>query len=407
MKKKVGDLEHLNNIRPKELKTLHKDRHIETPPEREFKKILSTLDIPYDIYQFFMPKDYDLNFKRNYEMDFAIPELKISFEINGNFHYDTSTWELAEYYADRKQYIESFGWKEIDVHYLICYNRERVTEIIEHALNGEFQCNEEVIKEIKDYYNTEEERKRFRIVDNVHKRKSLYKMLETEKDLNKIDNIKKQIKKLDSGKTSKEEHVYMKKELLEELKKFLINHPNYVSTPDTLDKYLETLFNKKIPLKLVSILKDRITILEEHPEIDYTKVGWGEELGKYFKMPGNSAIRFIRDQLPQFYQDKCFRRKDSKPINKEKVSYDEIQEKFRKERIYSILHSGIDFTKEHWVSKVTEFLGLKARRSTLKWLRKYMPEFCEKYLNYDYNRYPSEDTKKQGVSSWIKDRKQI
>ena len=230
MKQRESNLDHLNKIRPKELKTLHKDRHTETPPEREFKKILSTLNIPYDIYQFFTPKDYDLNFKRNYEMDFAIPALKISFEINGNFHYDTSTWELAEYYADRKKYIESFGWKEIDIHYLICFNKERVTEIIEQALNGEFQCKEEVIKEIKDYYNTKQERKMLRIIDNVNKRKAFHKILEKENDLDKINSIKKQLKKLDSGRTSKEEHIYMKTELLEDLKEFLIEHPNYVST---------------------------------------------------------------------------------------------------------------------------------------------------------------------------------
>lgn len=380
-------------------KTLHVDHHKETEPETRFRTIISKFDIPYDVYQYFVPKYFIEGFERGYEIDFAIPELKVSFEINGNFHYDTTTWELAEYYLKRKEYIQSFGWKQVDIHYLLCFNEDKIKKIVEDSLNGKFRYDEDISKEIKDFYIAREERRAAMLLKKEEERQKYKEQLKMTKlkSKQKIKNVGRSISFITA--TS------LKDKAIEDLIVFLRDHPNYVSTDEELDSYIEKVSSKKIPLENFEILKKRILIIEEHSEINYSKLGWGEELGKYFGCAGSCASRYVRNSMPVFYKEHCFRRKDPDPNKNLKLTYEELQEQFRQDRIKQILNSGIDFTKEHWVQKVTDFLGLKARRSTLKWLRKYMPDFCKQYLNYDFNRYPSkEEDINEGSSSWMIDK---
>ena len=385
-------------------KALHVDHHKETEPETRFREIIYKFNIPYDVYQYFLPKYFVEGFERGYEIDFAIPELKIGFEINGNFHYDTTTWELSEYYLKRKQYIQSFGWKQIDIHYLLCFDENKIKKIIEDALNGKFRYDEDIATEIKDFYTAKEERRMVMLLKKEEERKMYKEQLKITQDSKKKEEIKKKIKNVNSA-ISLIKVNSLKDKAIEDLGKFLLDHPNYVSTIDELDNYIEGLYTKKMPIESFELLKKRILIIEEHPEIDYSKFGWGEKLGRYFECVGTCASRYVRNSMPIFYEEQCFRRKDPDFNKNLKPSYEELQEQFRQNRIHQILNSGIDFTKEHWVREVTKYVGLTSRKHMLDWLRKYMPEFCEQYLNYDYNRYPTEDTKKQGVSSWIRNRK--
>jgi len=57
-------------------------RNKETKPESLFKDAL--LENNISAFQYYCPPEND----RAFELDFAIPELKIAFEINGNQHYN-------------------------------------------------------------------------------------------------------------------------------------------------------------------------------------------------------------------------------------------------------------------------------------------------------------------------------
>mgnify|MGYP000868652126 CR=1 FL=1 len=101
----------------------------ESDPEIQFKKIISKYDL--EVFQFYK----DREFGRLFEIDFAIPSLKIGFEINGNQHYD-GDGNLKKYYQDRHNIIESKGWKLIEIHYLKCYNNDYIESIISRSTKG-------------------------------------------------------------------------------------------------------------------------------------------------------------------------------------------------------------------------------------------------------------------------------
>lgn len=373
---------------------LHVDHHKETPPEANFREVISKFDIPNDIYQFYMPKLYDENFKKAYEMDFAIPDLKISFEVNGNFHYDTSTWELKEYYKERREYIESFGWTQIDIHYLICFNEEKLTKIINDALNGKFPKRDDVTKEIKNFYEAKLERKK----EEYLKKKRL-----REERRNAIKNTTKQSKpKIKRIQIKDRDHVHqvLKAERLESLKQFLLNNPNYVSAPTDLDEYMDSIFDRKTTLDFIDRLEDTLKlIISNRDKIDFSKMGWGEKLGSLMGVCGNSATRFVRKYIPKFYNEVCFRRKDPDPVKNKKLTYQEMREQFINNRIDSIINSGIDFTQTHWVKTLAQYLGVKDRRHLCLWIEEHMPDFFRKYINYDYNRYPTQNDGRNGISA--------
>ena len=351
----------------KETKMKHVDRHSETEPEKLFKELISKFNIPYDIYQWYKPKDYIENFERNYEIDFAIPELKLAFEVNGNFHYDTSTWELKEYYKERREYIESFGWKQIDIHYLICFDTEKLTNIIENALNGKFTCESDVINEIKDYYAEKMEIKKKKYLDKLKERKTKIKDLT-------IDELKKL-------NVDKSVHESLKKEKLIQLKEYLNSNPNYVCAPSELDNYIESLMNSKMRIEFVDELIEKIEIIKKHKRIKYDKLGWASKLMKFFKLTNSGTSRYVRTYLPKFYEDRCFRRKDMS-VPRSDV-YSRRHEKLREERKQKILNSNIDYTKRGWIKELASYLGITRKGTMSTWLKNYMPEFYEKYKDFN------------------------
>jgi very-short-patch-repair endonuclease len=117
-------------------------RNSESLPEKKFKEIISTYDL--DTYQWYKSEE----FERLFEIDFAIPSLKIGFEINGNQHYN-SDGSLTEYYQNRHDIIESKNWKLIEIPYLLCFNEDYIRDIIEKSTNGEKINYIKPIKRIK------------------------------------------------------------------------------------------------------------------------------------------------------------------------------------------------------------------------------------------------------------------
>lgn len=84
---------------------------------------------------------------KNYRIDIAFPEEKIGLEVNGNQHYKSHDLsfeqlvklnaeeveiakELAPYYQERKEAIESEDWILIDIHYSFVYKPEFVNDLI-------------------------------------------------------------------------------------------------------------------------------------------------------------------------------------------------------------------------------------------------------------------------------------
>lgn len=103
---------------------------VESGPEIEFKRIVSALKIG-KVVQFYIPPEND----RRFELDFALVDSKIDFEINGSFHYDKDG-KLKPYYKERQEYLENKGWTVINIHYKTVYNQEKVINIVTSSLNG-------------------------------------------------------------------------------------------------------------------------------------------------------------------------------------------------------------------------------------------------------------------------------
>lgn len=116
-----------NSIKKHNWKKTYRGR--ESDPEKKFKGIINHYDL--NVFQFYK----DREFERLFEIDFAIPSLKIGFEINGNQHYDKDG-NLKKYYQNRHNIIESKGWKLIEIHYLKCYDENYIKNIIKRASNG-------------------------------------------------------------------------------------------------------------------------------------------------------------------------------------------------------------------------------------------------------------------------------
>ena len=73
-------------------------------------------------------RDKNINFieeyspfeERFFSIDIAFPDKMIAIEINGNQHYDKNG-ELAAYYQERHDFIESKGWKVYEIHHSLVY----------------------------------------------------------------------------------------------------------------------------------------------------------------------------------------------------------------------------------------------------------------------------------------------
>jgi len=102
-------------------------RNKESVPEKLFKEALQKQNINF--IQWYVPPEND----RFFELDFAIVEHKIAFEINGNQHYNKDG-SLKPYYKKRHDYFIDKGWNIIELHYMICFNDVVLQSIIHGAI---------------------------------------------------------------------------------------------------------------------------------------------------------------------------------------------------------------------------------------------------------------------------------
>lgn len=91
-------------------------------PCEKFKEMLIKHNISF--IEEYTPLD-----DRFYAIDVAFPDKKIGIEINGNQHYNPDG-TLKDYYKDRHDTIEKNGWKLLEYHFSVCYNKEMCESII-------------------------------------------------------------------------------------------------------------------------------------------------------------------------------------------------------------------------------------------------------------------------------------
>ena len=74
---------------------------------------------------------------RFFSIDIAFPERKIGIEVNGNQHYNRDG-SLREYYQERHELIESFGWKLYEIHYSDCFDPEMILLNIDLGIQPDY-----------------------------------------------------------------------------------------------------------------------------------------------------------------------------------------------------------------------------------------------------------------------------
>lgn len=100
-----------------------KDKFLSKPCEL-FKKYLDSIKLCY-VSEYNMYNETG----HNYSIDIAFPDKKIGIEINGNQHYNKDG-TLKKYYQTRHDLIEKVGWKLLEIHFISCFDEEKIKHII-------------------------------------------------------------------------------------------------------------------------------------------------------------------------------------------------------------------------------------------------------------------------------------
>jgi very-short-patch-repair endonuclease len=106
-----------------------KTRNKKSEPEIKFEFILKkyfSKDFNFEL-EFTPPAS-----ERFFRIDFAVTKYEIGFEINGNQHYN-SDGSLRTYYKERHLYLESLGWKILEIPSAFVFNEAVAIKIIKDS----------------------------------------------------------------------------------------------------------------------------------------------------------------------------------------------------------------------------------------------------------------------------------
>ena len=92
-------------------------------PCQNLKDVLAKRQIPF-------ASEYTPLEDRFFAIDIAFPALKLGIEVNGEQHYNRDG-TLKNYYQERHNLITAAGWKLYEIHYSICYNAQRLNDIVD------------------------------------------------------------------------------------------------------------------------------------------------------------------------------------------------------------------------------------------------------------------------------------
>jgi len=123
--------------------------------------------------------------------------------------------------------------------------------------------------------------------------------------------------------------------------------------------------------------------------INFSKLGWVNKVAKLLEIKSQKVKRWMNAYMPEFYEIECYKRK--KPGKKKvKLKRDEYLKKIKEEsfknnnkKISMILKSNIDFNQRGWSIKLSLLLGVN-KTSSIKWIKKYIPELYEKAKRPQY-----------------------
>ena len=245
LKISIGRKKYLSENKDKHNWSLFKNE--ETDPELKFKEILSTYNLR--VYQYYIPPEND----RFFELDFAIPNKKLAFEINGNQHYN-SNGTLAKYYQDRHDYFIKRNWKLVEIPYLKCYDEEFIRKCIETFLSENDIEIEKLEKSL--------------IIP-------IYKKNQTAIIKCQITWIHDKIFIVGNKKRQK-----IRKNNTKEFNRILYNEEQKIFIP-----------------------------LIENSNIDFSKFGWVNGVSKIINQTPQKVNNWMKRFMIDFYEEKCFKRK--------------------------------------------------------------------------------------------------
>lgn len=298
VKKKISSSrkEYLKNNKDKHNWSIYRGH--ETLPEKKFREFLKSVP-NIKVYQYYKSSDWD----RFYEMDFAIIENKICFEINGNQHYD-SNGDLSEYFQERHDYFVNKGWKIFEIHYSKCFNEDFLNSIRQFLIGQSSEFN--IVSEIKNFklirnqkkvrISIEEKSKIFYDILKKYDIKSFNDLPNIAKSENTTtERIKRCIKKNNNALYNKlyDEFVLKKKD--KKIKRQHRKQKDYFI--DKINSYNDE--------------QRKYIILIENSNINFSKFGWVKEVAKIINKPPQKVNSWMKRMMPEFYENKCFKRKNA------------------------------------------------------------------------------------------------
>lgn len=109
---------------------------LKNPDSHPWRKKDKFISIPCEQLKFFLASkniifesEVLISKEVNYSVDILITSKNLILEINGNQHYNKDG-TLKEYYKKRHDFINSLGWKIVEIHYTLAYNHELCLNII-------------------------------------------------------------------------------------------------------------------------------------------------------------------------------------------------------------------------------------------------------------------------------------
>lgn len=124
------------SIRQKQFLIDNPDKHpwrqhdkFKSRPCESFKKFLRELNVN------FIEELQGVVDGRHFSIDIALPDKMIAIEVNGIHHYEPDG-SLSPYYQERHDLIISKGWKVYEIFCRKCFNKEKVQEFLDIAVNS-------------------------------------------------------------------------------------------------------------------------------------------------------------------------------------------------------------------------------------------------------------------------------
>jgi len=120
-------------------------------------------------------------------------------------------------------------------------------------------------------------------------------------------------------------------------------------------------------------------------DIDFSKIGWVKKCAELLNVRHSNIKKWMKKHMHEFYDKNCYKTNtENRKIGINHYKNNKLKAKEQKNekiqnRINQILNSGIDFNKRGWLTRVSELL-LISKMSTIRWIKKYMPDLYENNL---------------------------